>query len=170
MCASRDPHHHVLPPTLVGFEYQPPYRQRYGERVRGEVDGAGWQTVMPLGESPDGILLDRIDAMIRSSNRTVFEVGRPNPNVWFEIGIAAILRIPMALTTDVDPKLLPDIMRSAWLRVYSGDEGCVSQILAFLEQADPVLLQPSGKPIGPDPRRILVVGDGSRAEAVQAKL
>jgi len=125
---------------------------------------------MPLGESPDGILLDRIDAMVRSTKRAVFEVGRPNPNVWFEIGVAAILRVPVALTTDVDPKQLPDIIRGAWLRFYSGDDGCVTEVLAFLNQADHVLLHPGGEPLGADPLRVVVIGKGNRAEAVEAEL
>ncbi len=158
----------ILPRLFVGFEYQDPYRQRYGERVRDEVTKVMWQAIMPLGESPDGILLDRIDAMIRSTKRAVFEVGHPNPNVWFEIGVAAILRIPVALTTDVEPTRLPDIIRGAWLRFYSGDEGCASEVLAFLGQADRVLLHKGGEPIGADPLRAVVIGSGSRAEAVGA--
>ena len=55
---------------------------------------------MPLGEEPQGLLLDQITSMIAGSQRAVYEVGAENGNVWFELGFSASLRQPTALMSD----------------------------------------------------------------------
>jgi len=114
-------------------------------------------------------MLDRIVAMIRSSERAVYEVGMDNGNVWFEVGISLGRRQPAALMSSVKPSELPDILRSPWLRPYETDAECIQGALGFLALANvPPIVAPSRAVA--DPRKIIVVGDGDRATTVAHRL
>ena len=46
--------------VFVGFPYREPYEARYGTMAVTAIRESGWEPVMPLGEVPRGLLLDRI--------------------------------------------------------------------------------------------------------------
>ena len=124
---------------------------------------------MPLREFPGGLLLDRIVAMIAGSEIAFFDIGLPNGNVWFELGISSSLGIPTVFLTDQDPLEHGEILRSPWICTYSGDSGCLDGLAGFLSRqhvAEPVLrpidLGQSGE--------ILLIGCGRRADTISESI
>ena len=155
--------------VFVGFHYQAPYTALYGDRIREAVSRDGWYAVMPLGDDPCGLLLDRISVMIRSAERAVYELGADSGNIWFELGISLALRQPVVLTSDRQPSELVDILRTPWLSPYSTGDDCVEAVRGFLRLPDPQPMVPGRRASG-DPTRVTVVGEGERADTVATVL
>ena len=153
------------PRIFVGFPYCEPYLCRYGTMAASAIRACGWDPAMPLGEVPQGILLDRITTMIGRSDCAVYEVGPANGNVSFELGISIALRQPVALMSDRDPVELPDLLRTPWLCYYTDDDACVAALNGFLglENLSPLV---SGPGAPGDPELVVVVGAGDRARAL----
>ncbi|HCG01847.1 MAG TPA: hypothetical protein DEV93_15055 [Chloroflexi bacterium] len=149
----------------MGFEYREPYRTLYGKRLPRLVLEYGWTAVMPLGGIAEGLMLERLAAMIRSSERAVYEVGADNGNVWFELGISLGYRQPAAMMTGKEPRDLPDILRSAWLRPYADEDACLNEVGGFLRLANAAPLIPSSKVV-PTWTSVVVIGDGERADVI----
>ena len=150
---------------FVGFPYREPYESRYGTTAAPAIRESGWDPVMPLGEVPRGLLLDRIVAMISGAERAVYEVGAENGNVWFEMGVSVALRQPTALMSDQEPTKLAGILRSPWLHHYANEEACLVALKGFLglEAPEPHVL-PAQAP--GDPALVVVVGVGDRARVL----
>ena len=155
--------------VFLGFPYREPYKSRYGDAVASAALEAGWTATLPLGEQPQGMLMDQVTSMIAGSQRSVYEVGLENGNVSFELGFSVALRQPTAFMSDRDPAELPDILRSPWLRLYEDGEACVDAVAAFLglESPPPLVSAPLG--LG-DPALVVVVGKGERAEALEESI
>ena len=153
------------PRIFVGFPYCEPYVCRYGTMAASAIRACGWDPAMPLGEVPQGILLDRITTMIGGSDCAVYEVGPANGNVSFELGISIALRQPVALMSDRDPVELPDLLRTPWLCFYTDDDACIAALNGFLglENLSPLV---SGQGAPGDPELVVVVGAGDRARAL----
>ena len=124
---------------------------------------------MPLTDSPGGLLLDRIVAMIAGSEIAFFDIGLPNGNVWFELGVSSALGIPTVFLSDQEPLEHAEILRSPWICTYRGDSDCLDGLVGFLNRqksAEPVLrpvnLERSGE--------ILVIGSGPRAETISEEI
>ncbi len=152
--------------VFLGFPYREPYQSHYGATVVSAAGEAGWTPTMPLGEEPQGLLLNQITRMIVGSQRAVYEVGAENGNVWFELGFSAGLRQPTALMSDRDPEALASILRSPWLRVYTDGDTCAKAVRGFLglENPPPLVSAPQG--LG-DPTLVVVVGTGERARSLE---
>lgn len=155
--------------VFVGFPYDEPYRSRYGTRVASAIDKAEWDPVMPMGEEPQGLLLDQITSMIGGSQRAVYEVGAENGNVWFELGFSASLRQPIALMSDQDAKDLAGILRSPWLQLYKDEDACVDAVGGFLSLENPAPLVPAPQGLG-DPTLVVVVGAGDRTRSIEESI
>ena len=151
--------------VFLGFPYREPYQSGYGDTVASAAQEVGWTATMPLGEEPQGLLLDQVTSMIAGSQRAVYEVGVENGNVSFELGFSVARRQPTAFMSDRDPAELPDILRSPWLRLYEDGDACADAVRAFLglESPPPLVSAPQG--LG-DPALVVVVGKGERAEAL----
>ena len=154
--------------AFTGFSYKPPYPALYGQRVRQEVGIDGWQLVMPLGEEPEGLLLDRIEVMIRTSARSIYDVGGESGNVYFELGISLGLRQPVALTSRESPGELPTILRTPWLRPYTSVDECLNTVRDFLGLSNPGPMI-DGTRTTPAEAVCVVCSDG-RGDAIAAAL
>ena len=150
---------------FLGFPYREPYLSRYGTMAVSAIRESGWDPLMPLGEVPRGLLLERIVAMISGAERAVYEVGAENGNVWFEIGISIALRQPTALMSDQDPRELTGIARSPWLHHYADGDACLAALRGFLGLEAPEPHVPPARGPG-DPALVVVVGVGDRARVV----
>jgi hypothetical protein len=149
--------------------YSEPYLTLYGTKAVAAVRQLGWEVAMPLGGKPEGLMLDRIAALIDSAERAIYEVGFENGNVWFELGISLGRRQPVALTTSREPRELPDILRSPWLRPYRDDDSCLNEIRGFLSLATPPPIVSASKTLSDAPR-ITVIGKSGRTAAVALAL
>ena len=157
------------PRVFLGFPYEDPYLSRYGSAVASAIREREWDPTMPLGEVPQGILLERITSLIGGSNRAVYDVSRENGNVCFELGISLTLRQPVALVSDRDPAELPDLFRTPWLHCYADTDACVSALAGFLELRSITSLVPPPRAPG-EPELVTVVGMGERASCIARAL
>jgi ATP/maltotriose-dependent transcriptional regulator MalT len=155
--------------VFAGFQYKAPFEDRYNVAVRKAAGEVGWETVMPMGSTPHGLMLDRIAAMIRSSQRAIYDVTVDNGNVWFELGITLARRQPVALLTEAEPVTLPDILRTPFLRQYMGDQNCCEVALAFL-QLTTVPAMVGSRTSAPTHGLTAVIGRGFRTESVAQML
>ena len=153
------------PALFVGFPYREPYEARYGTTAVSAIRESGWEPVMPLGEVPRGLLLERIVAMIRGAERAVYEVGTENGNVWFEMGVSIALRQPTALMSDQEPKKLAGFLRSPWLHHYANEDACLAALRGFLDLEGPEPHVPPAQVPG-DPALVVVVGVGDRTRVL----
>lgn len=97
------------PNAFVAMQFSDPYNEVYRDAIRPLVEEIGFEPFRVDEAAGPGIILNDIWARITESTVVIAEVSEPNPNVYYEIGVAHALRKPTVLLAQRGTRLPFDI-------------------------------------------------------------
>lgn len=97
------------PNAFVAMQFSDPYNEVYRDALRPLIEEIGYDPIRVDEVSQPGIILKDIWNHLTESSVVIAEVSEPNPNVYYEIGVAHALEKPTVLLAQRGTKLPFDL-------------------------------------------------------------
>lgn len=97
------------PNAFIAMQFSEPYNEVYRDAIRPLVEEIGFEPFRVDEASGPGVILNDIWTRITEASVVIAEISEPNPNVYYEIGVAHALRKPTVLLAQRGTKLPFDI-------------------------------------------------------------
>lgn len=97
------------PNAFIAMQFSEPYNEVYRDAIRPMVAEIGFEPFRVDEAFGPGIILNDIWGRITEASVVIAEVSEPNPNVYYEIGVAHALRKPTVLLAQRGTKLPFDL-------------------------------------------------------------
>ncbi len=97
------------PNAFVAMQFSDPYDEVYRDAIRPLVEEIGYEPFRVDEKAGPGIILNDIWSHITEASVVIAEVSEPNPNVYYEIGVAHALQKPTVLLATRSTKLPFDL-------------------------------------------------------------
>lgn len=97
------------PNAFIAMQFSEPYNEVYRDAIRPFVAEIGFEPFRVDEAAGPGIILNDIWTRITEASVVIAEVSEPNPNVYYEVGVAHALRKPTVLLAQRGTKLPFDL-------------------------------------------------------------
>ncbi len=97
------------PNAFIAMPFSEPYNEVYRDAIRPIVDEIGYDPFRVDEAAGPGIILNDIWNRITEASVVLAEISEPNPNVYYEIGVAHALKKPTVLLAQRGTKLPFDV-------------------------------------------------------------
>lgn len=97
------------PNAFIAMQFSEPYNEVYRDAIRPLVEEIGYEPFRVDEAAGPGIILNDIWTSITESSVVIAEVSEPNPNVYYEIGLAHAMSKPTVLLAQRNTKLPFDL-------------------------------------------------------------
>jgi hypothetical protein len=97
------------PNAFIAMQFSDPYNEVYRDAIKPLVEEIGYEPFRVDEVAGPGVILNDIWNNITESSVVIAEISEPNPNVYYEIGVAHALRKPTVLLAQRGTKLPFDI-------------------------------------------------------------
>ncbi len=97
------------PNAFIAMQFSEPYNEVYRDAIRPLVAEIGFEPFRVDEAAGPGIILNDIWGRITEASVVIAEVSEPNPNVYYEVGVAHALRKPSVLLAQRGTKLPFDL-------------------------------------------------------------
>lgn len=97
------------PNAFIAMQFSEPYNEVYRDAIRPLIEQIGYEPLRVDEISGPGIILNDIWNHIAEASVVIAEISEPNPNVYYEIGVAHALQKPTVLLANKGTKLPFDL-------------------------------------------------------------